>query len=107
MSEFESQNAELFGMIERGQRLPRKPVHFIPEAEYERYKAMDAQYTPVKEDPMTDRQKRLIRAAKSIAWTIPAVTFFVGTSEGLMNLYFAGVLAVPFLFLAVGCWLSK
>lgn len=110
MSEIEFQAGvdEDIGMVKRGQRLPRKTVLFIPEEEFQRYKAMDAAaIEPVKDDALTERQKNLTRVAKSIAWAVPAVTFFVGAAEGLMNLYFAGVLAVPFLFLAVGCWLNK
>lgn len=110
MSELEFQAGvdEDIGMVKRGRRLPRKSVYFIPEEEFRRYKAMDAAaIEPVKDDGLTARQKNLARAGRVIAWVIPAVTFFVGAAEGLMNLYFAGVLAVPFLLLAVCCWLNK
>ena len=114
MSNFEYQDAddEVIGMVNEARRgRPTVKGYFFPEEEARRAMvAMNTMETPVETvepSAYNDRQKNLIRATGCVVRTIPAVTFFIGASEGLMNLYFAGACAVPFLLWAVVHWLNN
>lgn len=106
MSEFERENAEVTDMVRAGQQLPRAKVHFLSEAEYRGYQEyMDAKTIEQLTDPETAALQSLIkRIGGAIARVFPAVIFFAGAAEGLMDLYFAGALTLPCLFWAVGYW---
>lgn len=107
MSEFERENAEAVDMVRAGQQFPRAKVHFLSEADYRCYQEyMDAKAIEELTDPETVVIQNLIkRIGGTIARVFPAVIFFAGAAEGLMDLYFAGALTLPCLFWAVGFWM--
>lgn len=106
MSEFERENTEVIDMVRAGQQLPRVKVHFLSEADYRGYQEyLDAKEIEALTDPETAAIQNLIkRIGGTIARAFPAVIFFAGAAEGLMDLYFAGALTLPCLFWAVGYW---
>lgn len=119
MSEFEFQNPEaFFGIVHQnrdchpgGERMVLMnyaQARQLEERAQRAEKAVDTNFVQLQpDDEFTARQKVVARVGGSVCRAIPAAVLLIGAGEGLVNLYFSGVCAVPFLFWAVAHWLNK
>ena len=118
MNEFDTQNAELFGIIHQnrqchpgGERMilmnEGQALDLIRKAN-RKDKPMDADFSQIPTDSeFATRQQLVSRVGTFLCRTLPAAVLLTGAGEGWMNPYFAGICAVPFMLWAVAGWLNK
>ena len=103
MSEQERQDMESVNIVNRGKRFPRADVHFVPEKEYRRLRAIAEEYPRLKREEaillehrkrqaMFRENRKQIFAAGGIARGCMALVFLIGTIQGMVAPAFAGVL---------------
>lgn len=103
MSEFETQNAEVFGVVRNGQQLPRKECYFVPEADYRRYKRMEAEAARAEEEKELNAWKDRVMCVAGAAGRCSVGALFLGAmADGLIVPGFAMALAAACAVWGVG-----
>lgn len=94
MSDFETQDAEVIGVVRGGQQLPRVACRFIPEVDYHRYRRLEREAAQAAE--VAEQQARRDRVARVLSAAARAGMGGIcvgGAIEGLMDPVFAMVMA--------------
>ena len=61
--EFEAQNAEVFGVVKSGQRLPSIACHLVTEKQYQHYQELEASAAAAAQTAQADKQNRVADVA--------------------------------------------
>ncbi len=117
MNDYEAQNAQVIGMVNKNHAVRPEEGIIVWKKDAQGYLAWERAGKPVPQQTYTDagfepagdsfaaRESTLFLAAGSILRATPALVFFAGVAEGLMDLRFATVCAICSLLWAVGHWM--
>lgn len=70
-------------------------------------KVINANFETIQDEEYMAREANVQHVGGALLRAAPGIICLIGAGEGLMNLYFAGVVAVPFLVWAAAHWLNK